>query len=70
MFQAGGAASYQSLAMVMACVQECLKSSDWATRKSASETLASIASATNCPSLSSFKPSVIESLESCRFDKV
>ncbi|KAI5059078.1 hypothetical protein GOP47_0025397 [Adiantum capillus-veneris] len=67
--QAGGTTSYQCLAMVMACVQECLKSTDWATRKAAAETLASMASAVG-PSLGTFKSPVLEALEACRFDKV
>lgn len=67
--QAGGATSYQSLAMVMACVQDCLKSTDWATRKAAAETLACMASSVGT-SLGSFKNPVLEVLEACRFDKV
>eukprot|EP00249_Psilotum_nudum_P002119 c15000_g1_i1 orf=1-822(-) len=42
--QAGGATSYQCLAMIVSCVQEALKSTDWATRKAASDTFASMAS--------------------------
>ncbi|MCO5603664.1 hypothetical protein L7F22_057815 [Adiantum nelumboides] len=68
--QAGGTTSYQCLAMVMACVQECLKSNDWATRKAAAETLACMASTTVGLSLGTYKSPVLEALEACRFDKV
>eukprot|EP00249_Psilotum_nudum_P010807 c22779_g2_i1 orf=339-3224(-) len=67
--QAGGAASHQCLATLVLCVQEALKSTDWATRKAASETFASMASSIGS-SLSSFKDSALDALESCRFDKV
>ncbi|KAH7352635.1 hypothetical protein KP509_19G055000 [Ceratopteris richardii] len=67
--QAGGTTSHQSLSMVMACVQECLKSNDWSTRKAAAETLACMASTVGLP-LCTFKNSVLEVLEACRFDKV
>eukprot|EP00250_Pteridium_aquilinum_P006727 c16584_g2_i1 orf=216-3068(+) len=67
--QARGTTSYQCLAMVMACVQECLKSNDWATRKAAAETLVCMASSVGT-SLGTFKNPVLEALEACRFDKV
>ncbi|KAH7293818.1 hypothetical protein KP509_28G043900 [Ceratopteris richardii] len=67
--QVGGTPSHQSLAMVLVCVQECLKSNDWATRKAAAETLACVASTVGLP-LGTFKNGVVDSLEACRFDKV
>eukprot|EP00249_Psilotum_nudum_P010806 c22779_g1_i1 orf=2-2581(-) len=67
--QAGGAASYRCLSMLVLCVQEALKSTDWATRKAAAETFASMASNMGS-SLASFKDSALNALESCRFDKV
>lgn len=67
--QAGGATSHQCLATLVACLEDCLKCNDWATRKASSETLSCMAS-NIAPSLGAFKLSVIEALESCRFDKV
>lgn len=67
--QAGGATSHQCLASLVTCVVECLRSNDWAARKAASETLEYMASSVG-PSLGTFKLSVLETLESCRFDKV
>lgn len=69
LFQAGGAPSQKVLSAAMTSIQEALKNSDWTARKAASAALGEIASSGgSC--LGSFKASCIQSLESCRFDKV
>ncbi|XP_006850987.3 TORTIFOLIA1-like protein 2 [Amborella trichopoda] len=67
--QAGGASTLQSLSSAMTAIQEALKSSEWTTRKAGSEALARIALGCGLK-VTSFKSSCINSLESCRFDKV
>lgn len=68
-FQAGGAPSHNVLSTAITSIQEALKNSDWATRKSACAALGEIASSGGM-AFGSFKSSCIRCLESCRFDKV
>ncbi|KAL5540148.1 hypothetical protein UlMin_042372 [Ulmus minor] len=67
--QAGGAPTQNVLSSAMSSIQECLKNNDWTTRKAASTALGEIASGGGS-FLGPFKASCIQSLESCRFDKV
>ncbi|CAH9128480.1 unnamed protein product [Cuscuta epithymum] len=67
--QAGGAPSLNVLSTAIMSIQDALKNSDWATRKSASAALGEIASSGGT-GFRSFKTSCIRSLEACRFDKV
>ncbi|RAL48179.1 hypothetical protein DM860_005603 [Cuscuta australis] len=67
--QAGGAPSLNLLSSAIMSLQDALKNSDWATRKSACAALGEIASSGGSV-YGSFKTSCIRSLESCRFDKV
>lgn len=67
--QAGGAPSHNVLSTAITSIQEALKNSDWATRKSACAALGEIASSGGM-AFGSFKSSCIRCLESCRFDKV
>jgi hypothetical protein len=64
-----GAISPQSLENLLQSIQECLGSTDWATRKAAADALSALA--LNSSDLISDKAaSTLTVLESCRFDKV
>ncbi|XP_027359507.1 TORTIFOLIA1-like protein 2 [Abrus precatorius] len=67
--QAGGAPTQNLLSAAIASIQEALKDSDWTTRKAASVALAEFA-LSGASFLACFRASSIQSLESCRFDKV
>ncbi|EFJ26163.1 hypothetical protein SELMODRAFT_148739 [Selaginella moellendorffii] len=58
------------LAAIIASLQESLQSSDWATRKAAADTFASVALSVGGPPLTNFKSSTMALLDSYRFDKV
>ncbi|KAI5079644.1 hypothetical protein GOP47_0005710 [Adiantum capillus-veneris] len=64
-----GALEQGQLKMVMPCIHEALKSSDWATRKAAAEALGRI-SINSWNMLVSFRQLTLDNLESIRFDKV
>ncbi|GFP79426.1 microtubule-associated protein tortifolia1 [Phtheirospermum japonicum] len=66
---AGGTPTHSSLNAALTSIQESLKNSDWATRKSGCAALGDIASC-GAACLASFRASCIRCLESCRFDKV
>uniref|UniRef100_A0A2N9I8N3 TOG domain-containing protein n=1 Tax=Fagus sylvatica TaxID=28930 RepID=A0A2N9I8N3_FAGSY len=64
-----GAISPQSLENLLQSIQECLGSTDWATRKAAADALSALA--LNSSDLISDKAaSTLTVLESCRFDKI
>ncbi|KAL5699744.1 hypothetical protein ACHQM5_030604 [Ranunculus cassubicifolius] len=67
--QAGGAPNQTALSASIRSIEEALKNSDWTTRKAASVALAGIATSGGS-FLHSIKASCVNSLESCRFDKV
>jgi len=68
-FQAGGAPTQNILSAAIGSIQDALKHSDWTTRKAASVALAEIALG-GASFLGCFRASCVQSLESCRFDKV
>lgn len=64
-----GAIAPQSVESLLHSIHECLKSTDWVTRKAASDVL--IALAVHSTSLVADKTdSTLIALEACRFDKV
>ncbi|RDY06174.1 TORTIFOLIA1-like protein 2, partial [Mucuna pruriens] len=67
--QAGGAPTQNILSAAIASIQDALKQSDWTTRKAASVALTEIA-LSGASFLGYFRASCVQSLESCRFDKV
>ncbi|CAJ1951643.1 unnamed protein product [Sphenostylis stenocarpa] len=67
--QAGGAPTQNILSAAIGSIQDALKQSDWTTRKAASVALAEIA-LSGASFLGCFRASCVQSLESCRFDKV
>ncbi|KAG4402939.1 hypothetical protein GLYMA_01G001200v4 [Glycine max] len=66
---AGGAPTHNILSAAISSIQDSLKHSDWSTRKAASLALADIALSA-ASFLGFFRASCLQSLESCRFDKV
>ncbi|XP_047171097.1 TORTIFOLIA1-like protein 2 [Vigna umbellata] len=69
LIQAGGAPTQNILSAAIGSIQDALKHSDWTTRKAASVALAEIALG-GASFLGCFRASCVQSLESCRFDKV
>lgn len=63
-----GAITPQNLESLLQSIQECLNSSDWATRKAAAETLSVLSSNRNVTAEGA--ASTLNALEACRFDKV
>ncbi|XP_024517693.1 TORTIFOLIA1-like protein 1 [Selaginella moellendorffii] len=68
--RASGVGITLHLAAIIASLQESLQSSDWATRKAAADTFASVALSVGGPPLTNFKSSTMALLDSYRFDKV
>ncbi|GJN34623.1 hypothetical protein PR202_gb23303 [Eleusine coracana subsp. coracana] len=66
--QAEGASTEQALSSALTSIMDALKSSDWTTRKAASQALSSIA-ANSGYLVASFRTSCLRSLEHCKFDK-
>ena len=64
-----GAISPQSLENLLQSIQECLGSTDWATRKAAADAL-SVLALNSSDLISDKAASTLTVLESCRFDKV
>ncbi|KAK7314323.1 hypothetical protein VNO77_32842 [Canavalia gladiata] len=67
--QVGGAPTQNILSAAIGSIQEALKDTDWTTRKAASLALGDIG-LSGASFLACFRASCIQSLESCRFDKV
>ncbi|TVT98805.1 hypothetical protein EJB05_55852 [Eragrostis curvula] len=67
--QAEGASTEQSLSSALTSIMDALKSSDWTTRKAASQALSSIA-VNSGYLVATFRTSCLRSLERCKFDKV
>ncbi|XP_031480528.1 TORTIFOLIA1-like protein 4 [Nymphaea colorata] len=65
----GAAESRAVLALLVPAVTECMKSNDWATRKAAAEAIWRLA-IVDSEAASWFRSRCVDSLESCRFDKV
>ncbi|CAN6448511.1 unnamed protein product [Victoria cruziana] len=65
----GAAESRAMLALLVPAVTECMKSNDWATRKAAAEAIWRLA-IIDREGASWFRSRCVDSLESCRFDKV
>lgn len=63
-----GAVTPQNLESLLQSIQECLNSSDWATRKAAAETLSVLSSNRNITAEGA--ASTLNALEACRFDKI
>ncbi|XP_010276037.1 PREDICTED: microtubule-associated protein TORTIFOLIA1-like [Nelumbo nucifera] len=64
-----GALAPQSLPVLLQNINDCLESTDWATRKAAAETLTALASHSG-HLVADGTTSIIAALEACRFDKV
>lgn len=64
-----GAVAPQSLESLVQSIQDCLSSSDWATRKAAAETLSVLASHSSSLVVEG-ADSTVTVLEACRFDKI
>ncbi|MQM15936.1 hypothetical protein Taro_048887 [Colocasia esculenta] len=64
-----GAITPQSMPSLLQSIRECLENSDWATRKSAADTLCVLASHSS-HLIGDNSASIVTALDSCRFDKV
>uniref|UniRef100_A0A1D1ZL44 Microtubule-associated protein TORTIFOLIA1 n=1 Tax=Anthurium amnicola TaxID=1678845 RepID=A0A1D1ZL44_9ARAE len=64
-----GAITPQAMPPLLQSIRECLENSDWATRKSAADTLCVLASHSS-HLIGDNATSIVTALESCRFDKV
>lgn len=65
-----GAVAPQSLEPLLQSINDCLGSSDWATRKAAADTLTALASFSSNLISDGVAASTISVLEACRFDKI
>ncbi|KAH7316246.1 hypothetical protein KP509_21G085000 [Ceratopteris richardii] len=69
LFRIGAVHNQGTINSMIACVHDALESHDWATRKTAAETLICMGSSLGTQ-LTTFKSGTLLLLESCRFDKV
>ncbi|MCO5594392.1 hypothetical protein L7F22_048422 [Adiantum nelumboides] len=67
--QVGAVINQAMISTMVPCVHDALESHDWATRKTAAETLTCMGSSLGTP-LTTYKSGTLLLLESCRFDKV
>ncbi|CAN1147046.1 Microtubule-associated protein TORTIFOLIA1 [Linum perenne] len=65
-----GAVAPQSLQPLLQSIQDCLSSTDWATRKAGAEALSALAVHSSSQVSGEAADSILTALEACRFDKI